>query len=204
MAKAHSSAAMWKARILAELQRDKKKAVILGVLFLITVTLFGKMLLKGSPAPAAADKPAGASPSDSQGGPENDAPKSPPIGRGLPDSVTDRAVIPENLSDMITRDIFRPDEKSFPLVKPDKAKVIKPKTGSKRVTDKEAKQKQIQAEADELHLESTLTGRRPIAIINGKVVPKDGLIAGFRVAEISLRSCVVEKDGVRLELTMDK
>jgi len=202
MADAPNSVAMWKKRVLAELQRDKKKAIILGALLLVAVVLVGKLLLKSSPEPATAGRPAPEAPTEPPGTNTDEAPRE-RVNR-IPGSRTDRPVIPDNLADTITRDIFKPDEQSFPPVKPAKTNVVKTKTGNPIDIEKETKGKRIQAESAQLHLENTITGSKPMAIINGTVLSRDGLIAGFRVVEIGLRSCVVEKEGVRVELTMDK
>jgi len=203
MAKAQNSAAMWKTRLLAELQRDKKKTIVLSMLLLVAIVLIGKLFLKGSPAPATAQRPAAVVP-PALGGAAVPDPSGVTTTNIIPDSVTAKPVIPDNLSDTITRDIFKPDRESFPRVKRAKKKDVKKKTVEQKVTEEEIRQKEIQAEAAKLHLESTLTGSRPIAIINGNVLSKGRFIAEFRVEEIGLQSCVVEKEGVRVKLTMNK
>jgi hypothetical protein len=65
------------------------------------------------------------------------------------------------------------------------------------------KREEIRQQGAALHLESTITGGRPIAIINGSVLGRDGVINGFRIVKVGSQTCVVEKDGVKLNLTME-
>jgi len=197
-----NSIEMWKKRMLAELARDKKKACILGVLAIAAVFFVGKLLFKGSPESADAMQPT----------PGQTAAQVPDASGGGNAMFTARAVkatparkTPAKRGE-ITRDIFRTNAKYFPIV----AKVVKP-DGKPDVVQGQvdaatarlkAKEEKIRQEGSSLHLESTITGRVPIAIINGSVLGKGGVISGFRVVEIKSQACVVEKEGIKLSLSM--
>ena len=73
----------------------------------------------------------------------------------------------------------------------------------KRDAELKRKKALIKEQAANLHLESTITGRTPIAIINGTVLGPGGVVNGFRIVTIHSQACVVEKDGVKLNLTME-
>ena len=201
----NNSIEMLKKRLMAEFARDKKKAVILIVLLLVAVFFVGKLLLKSTPVEAtAATNPMAAGSSD--------APMSPETGNIAAQVFavkSSKADVPKSAANMITRDIFMPNESIFPHVEKttaansnSKVKVIEDEK-TKRDAELKRKKELIRAQGAELHLESTITGRVPIAIINGTVLGPDGVLNGFRVVKIDSQACVVEKEGVRLNLTME-
>ncbi|MGD0387998.1 MAG: hypothetical protein ABSC42_03500 [Tepidisphaeraceae bacterium] len=61
----------------------------------------------------------------------------------------------------------------------------------------------IRIAAEALKLESTIVGPTPGAIVNGQMVREGSNIAGFRVLKIEARQMVVEREGVKLAVTMD-
>jgi hypothetical protein len=192
---------MWKKRMIAELTRDKKKACILGVLAVTAAFFVGKLLFTGSPESAGATQP----PAGQAAAAELEA-----SGGGNP-RFTARVVKPHEKKKSekrpeITRDIFRTNEKFFPLVviaaKPDSAPNVVEGAGDEASVRLKAKKERIRKEGASLHLESTLFGRVPIAIINGAVLGKGGVIKGFRVVEIKSQTCLVEKEGIKLSLSM--
>ena len=196
MAQKNNSIEMWKKRLIAEISRDKKKAVILVVLLLVAVFFVGKMLLKSSPeaATAAANPTALATAgTPMSSGPVN--PKSPKV------------EAPKDAAKAITRDIFMPDLSIFPHVKKatgtnGSVNVVEDEQ-SKRDAEFRRKKELIREQGAELHLESTITGRVPIAIINGTVLGPDGVINGFRIVKIDSQACVLEKEGITLKLIME-
>ncbi|MDP6544729.1 MAG: hypothetical protein QGH60_12110 [Phycisphaerae bacterium] len=203
MAQNNNGIKMLKARLMAEFARDKKKAVILVALLLIAVFFVGKMLLKSSPqAATAATDPAGVA---FGGDPRNQGAGSAVV--QTPGAKTPKADLPKGAASAITRDIFMPDPAIFPRVKetagPNSKVGVVEDEKSKRDIELARKTKLIKEQGDKLHLESTITGRVPIAIINGTVLGVGGVINGFRVVKIDSQACVVEKEGVRLNLTME-
>ena len=203
MVQKHNSIAMWKKRLIAEISRDKKKAVTLGLLLLVAIFFIGKLLLKSSPteATAAANPTAIASPgAPVPPGAENTAAR-------IHSAESPRVNVPKGAAKGITRDIFRPDESIFPHVEKtasanSKVNVVEDEK-SKRDAELRRKRELIREQGAELHLKSTITGRVPTAIINGTVLGLDGVINGFRIVKIESKVCVVEKEGITLNLTME-
>jgi len=209
MARQNNSIAMLKKRLIAEMARDKKKAVILVLLFLVGVFFVGKMLLKGSPEEvAAAPNPAAMAPGGS--------PMLPGAGNTTARTLT--AMNPKKIKEIkgaikrkkITRDIFMPDPSLFPRMRKKTADVkgngnvsVAETEQNKREAELKRKKELIRKQGAELHLESMITGRVPIAIINGTVLGLDGAINGFRIVKIGSQVCVLEKEGFTITLTME-
>jgi len=207
MAEANSNIAMWKQRLLAELGRDKKKTVILGTLLAVALILGVRFVVRrvssGGSGPTAT---AAAVTAPVAGGPS-----SPVVGPGMAREGAGSAVNPvpkragKTQDADITRDIFRPNPEYFPLQKrrDTPAALVNNDDGGEAARTR-AKEMRIQEEARALQLEGTIEGAVPVAIINGQVVSAGTRIAGFLVVEVSLRACTVEKEGVKLQLTMRK
>ena len=53
-----------------------------------------------------------------------------------------------------------------------------------------------------MQLLSTVMGAKPKAMINGELVGEGDVIAAFRVIRIEARRVIVEREGIRLEITM--
>lgn len=205
MAEANSNIATWKQRLLAELGRDKKKTVILGALLgvglILGVRLVVKQVSSGGSGPTAT---AVAVTAPVAGGPSSPVVGPAPAQKGAGaagDPVPDGA--PKTQDADITRDIFRPNPEYFPLQTQRETPValLNNDEGGEAARAR-AKEMRIQEEARTLQLEGTIEGAVPIAIINGQVVSAGTRIAGFLVVEVSLRACTVEKEGVKLQLTM--
>jgi hypothetical protein len=60
----------------------------------------------------------------------------------------------------------------------------------------------IQAKAKTLTLQSTMISAKPKAIINGQLVGLADTIQGFKVVEVTARSCTLVQDGVQIQLDM--
>ena len=203
MAQGNNSIEMLKRRLAAEFARDKKKAIILGMLLLVAVfyvsNYVSKLLVKGSPeAATAASMQAPGAPESSEA--EN---ASLDLLSGKPRTWT-----PKDRSKGIARDIFLPNVSLFPMVVKKTVEVKGPDvikdTQEKRDAELlKRKREEIRQQGAALHLESTITGGRPIAIINGSVLGRDGVINGFRIVKVGSQTCIVEKDGVKLNLTME-
>ena len=193
MAKKHNSIEMWKRRLIAEISRDKKKAITLGVLLLVAVFFVGKILVESSPTEAtAAATPAAIASAES--------PMSPGAGNAVPHTNIPRVEAPKSAAKGIFRDIFMPNPSIFPY---STEPVVVPRGESEMEAQRRRKRERIHEQGAELHLESTITGRVPIAIINGTVLGRDGVIKGFRIVEINFQACVLEKEGVVLNLTKE-
>jgi hypothetical protein len=59
----------------------------------------------------------------------------------------------------------------------------------------------FKAQAEQLRLESTMTGGpQPKAMVNGELVGEGSVVAGFRVLKIEARRITVEREGIQLEI----
>ena len=200
MAQKYNKLEMWKKRLLAELTRDKKKASIMLVLFVLAVFFVGKLLFESAPESASAMSGSVVPTSVQSPGDVASFPKIP---------KSPRKKFAKTTGDGVVRDIFLPNSKVFPIIaKSEKGDGNKPGVLNKTAEDKHSlalkkKQARIQLEGSKLHLKSTITGRQPIAIINDDVLGCGGMVNGFRVIKIGSQVCVVEKEGVQLDLTME-
>jgi len=200
----NTSIEMLKKRLMAEFARDKKKAVILIVLALVAVFFVGKLLLKSSPTSAtAATNPTTVTPPGDATPPSRGADN---IAAQVFSAKNPKGQVPKSVSRKITRDIFMPDPSVFPYVKKTvnangEVKVVE-NAETKRQAELKRKKALIEKQAAELHLESTITGRVPTAIINGHVLGLDGVINGFRIVKIGSKACQVKKDGITVDLIM--
>ena len=68
----------------------------------------------------------------------------------------------------------------------------------------------LQQQANQLRLQTTLMGARPRAVVNGELVAEGGVLASgegearttFRVLKIEARRIIIEREGIRLEVPM--
>jgi len=192
MASPNTYSGDWKRRLLEELKRDKKRTVLLAILVLVAIIVVGRQVVKafgpvraeaagttavaGRPAAPAAVKRA--APAD----PASPAPAGPVARR------------------TVSRDIFTPGLELFP---PDQTQAGKASVTTAPAVDEQAiKVKQITSQAQALALQSTVVCDVPTAIINGKVLKVGQELAGFEIVGIEARSCEVQKEGVRITLSM--
>jgi hypothetical protein len=210
MSRAHSDMVIWKQRVMAELLRDKKRSAILISLLVVAMFLGIRLAIKQmSPAKAAAGvKPSAVSAAaalspDASGVAEAGASS----GRQKPIASLDGSNRrSERDQSPIVRDIFLPNPKLFPPAgKKDRVGSAGDYSGGE-MTGIHAKRLRIQKEAFAMHLESTIEGTVPIAIINGQVLAVGDRFKGFRVVQVRSGTCTVEKEGISLvlKLTMDK
>jgi hypothetical protein len=61
----------------------------------------------------------------------------------------------------------------------------------------------IRIAAESLKLDSTITGATPGAMVNGEMVHEGSLVAGFRVLKIQTRQLIIEREGVKVAVTMN-
>jgi hypothetical protein len=60
----------------------------------------------------------------------------------------------------------------------------------------------LQLQAMQIKLQSTVMGATPRALVNGSVVREGDVIASFRVFRIEARRIIVEREGIKLEIPM--
>jgi hypothetical protein len=60
----------------------------------------------------------------------------------------------------------------------------------------------LQQQAADMRLQSTVMGATPKAVINGALVGEGDVVAQFRVVKIEARRITVEREGIKLEIQM--
>jgi len=196
-----------KTRLVAELKADKKKAGLVVVLIVVAMFMGIRLAVKagGKTASAASTPSASVLPGAGKktGGSAGGA-----LGGGPAASKTygqRREKYIRNLDRTIVRDIFEPDAQLFPLaVKAAGANRQQAVATSHPVDKKELQEQLTRREAASLKLQSTIVGDVPTAIINDKVLRVDDWIDGFQVIKITSQSCVVRKDKVEIQLSIDQ
>ncbi len=190
-------------KLVAELTRDKKKAVILGVLLVVSVVLVLKMFIHGGgSAMASATLLAGAKDSPAA------TPKTPddPADRDLKAKAR-RDLYIQQMDGSITRDIFLANLDLFPRMNAEPVKIAPvPTTASTAPAPapEDQDRRVIQAEAQALVLESTMVGDSSIASINGKILRVGEWFSGFEIVDITSHSCLVRKRNVTAVLEIKK
>ncbi len=188
-----------KNRLVADLKRDKKKTAVLGILVIVALVVVLKTVLKGgSPARprTVAAAPAQSSDSSIRSLPNDPVQMARALSREKDSAQKERP--------RIDRDIFKPDPQYFPpRVKKDTKTDAQQKESSNQKQQRiEAHRQMVLAQSKALSLQSTVVSDVPIAIINGKVLREGEWISGFKVVDITARSCEVKKEGVSIILTM--
>ncbi len=185
------------AQVQAELLADKKKTVVMGALLLVAAFM-GVRLFAGRTRPAAATTAAAPAA----------APDEPAV---RPGGRTGRnAALNAYLAQMdrrVSRDLFSTDFGGYP-----EAPVVeKPKpdaAGRRPAVDPAAVARleletAVRREAQQLHLQGTMPGGNPSAIINGRVVRVGQAFEGFEIRSIGQGSCVVARGAVEVTLRMN-
>jgi len=197
METSHPKKADWRQWLAAELRRDKKKTALMVVLAAVATGVFVQAARPTSTSPVQAASsaikvPAAASASGSRAGePASAAP-------GRQDAAKPPAKPASGVK--ITRDIFEPNPAYFPAQVAPRAP--SPAAPPSEETPTKAKERTIRAQADSLRLQSTIASALPTAIINDLVLRQGDSVEGFRVIEIGTRTCVLEKQGVRVTLEL--
>lgn len=206
-------------------QADPKKFGVLGILCLVFVLTLGRMVLTGSTAPKSAQASLGGTSStngsqvktskDRNGGASN---KSTGAGTSsLPDAAR-----PELLEwargpmTPIGRNLFAIKLDYYPQDGSKVDQTLRAPVGdgfwdkvAKSMASKadQRKERQIlienlQLQAMQVKLQSTVMGATPRALVNGTVVREGDVVASFRVFKIEARRIIVEREGIKLEIPM--
>lgn len=205
---------------IADLTRDKKKVAILGIVAVVSVVMIAHLVFKSSPSDAEASGPAVAA--ESTDAPRlaavSPVPRYPAEGKGVEPKRKVTLTKAE-----ITRDVFRVESELYPLIQKAKRRkkpsaptsTEQPKLPSDPALAEKIRVARVKKEAELLCLQTTIVSDTPIAIINDQVLGLGGEVkltvkgdAGndkrirFRVVAIAAHTCVVMKDGVRVQLKM--
>ncbi|MFP4106718.1 MAG: hypothetical protein ACLFVU_11585 [Phycisphaerae bacterium] len=189
--------------LIAEIRRDKKKTVILTILFAVAAALVGRLVLFSSTPQSA---------SASQPGAEQYSVSNPhSVAAGASDQLSElrssEALDYLNNSERsVRRDLFSPNPSYFPPVKQQEAVVVKEEPKEPEVDlealRQEAIRKSIRMAGRSLSLECTMTGTNPAAVINGKTVRVGEWINNFQLMSVTAKSCIVKQKDVEITLQM--
>ena len=189
-------------KLVAELMRDKKKAVILGVLLVVGIGYAIKTFSHAGPATASATPLVNTK--DSLTSPKN---QDDPADRDLKAKARRDQYI-QQMDGSITRDIFLANLDLFPRKNVEAVKVVltpTPTTAASAPSPVPEDPRLIQAEAQAtLVLDSTMVGGSSIASINGKILRVGESLGGFEVVDITSHSCTVRKNNVPCVLEIKK
>lgn len=191
-------------RVVAELKRDKKKTVVLGILVILAAVVGGRLLVRSlSPRQAGAAESPLAAARGGEGAKAGDADDAPPDLLHLGERAAHTAQRPGRRDHEFQRDLFARRPEFYPIEQPEKeaTKVVaksEPSADEKR----RAAERLVRSQARSLSLQSTVVSSTPTAIINGRVLRTGDWINGFEITEITPRGCTVRKDGVDVQLQM--
>jgi hypothetical protein len=197
-------------RIVAAVRKDPKRAGILTVLVAILAVLQVRLQMNhgegGSRATAALTAQA-----------DNSAP-TPSISGAPLSKPQDAAAALRAWADApsvpINRNLFAVNLDRFPQ---DGARTAVPNMSTSGFWDELAKSmtlradvrkerqilvENLQQQAGQMRLQSTVMGATPKAIINGELVGEGDVVASFRVLKIEPRRIIVEREGIKLEIQM--
>ena len=197
---------------------DPKKAGILGALLLVLVIVVLRYLLMGS-GPTAAMGAGTESAVKKAEKKKADAKLVQPM--ALQASGATKLWLKEPITS-VSRNLFAIRQEYYPSQTSKVAQKDKKITGFWDAIEKsqtqEADQKKrreilvenLQREAAKLHLQSTVMGPEPQAIIGGSLVKEGDVVASdnpkagvqFRVLKIEARRVIIEREGIKLELRM--
>jgi len=178
-------------RIKAEL-KDPKKASMIALLLVVALLLWGRFLMEHVPEMATAG-PAAPVSSSVDGSGELSGPIAP--------MTPDKPVVSVELAEGVSRDLFRLPRDKYEAVE-DETNGQEPEKSSAEPTDDRGWLRAVRQAADELSLQSVVTGDAPRAIINGQVVAPGERINGFTVVRVAERFVLIEKDGVKVRLNL--
>ncbi len=186
-------------RLIEDLRRDKKKAVILASLTVVALFMFGRVAVQMcTPAKAAA---ATATPSAAPT-PAQEVKVAPVAKTGIADAKRDFYL--SSLSPRITRDLFAVSDTAFPPVAAAKVETVMTPAATQPAEPDvaEIERKATLAQAQTLKFQGVIVGSNPAATISDKVVRLGGSIQGFEVESISEDFCILRKKDIRIKLLM--
>jgi hypothetical protein len=210
--------AMWQQRIRGAVRcRDPKKLGTLGVLGLATLIMVGRLVLTGSDKPSAATASAvnanglGTADSRATTAAGRDAGTALPVGASPEMQEWVRGPI-----EPMGRNLFAIKLDYYPQDGEKIDQTLRAPLGNgfwdklaKSMASKadQRKERQIlvenlQLQAMQLRLQSTVMSATPRALINGSVFREGDVVASFRVLKIEARRIVVEREGIKLEIPM--
>lgn len=179
-------------KLIYQLTADKKKLGIMLCALSLGLLLWGRLLLQGVPRTATADdKSKAAQATDNPG--NND--------RQAGSATKPRPIIYVDLPASPLRDLFGIDPRRYKLTKPMASTHIGPKS-AQVMSDVDPRIAVVRQEAMKLRLESVLTGTRPRAYINGRLLAPGEEYEGFTLIQVTDRHVLLTKYGLIIRLKM--
>lgn len=192
------------------IQKDPKKAAVLGVLGLVLGGMWMRMAVTGQTQP----QHASASVANPAAKAKNSAAS--PFAKSTSANTADalqewiaKPVVP------LSRNLFAIRMDHFPLAAgasgTDSATTQQTfwealaKSVNTRADAMEKRQNLIQNlkdQASQMELQSIVMGPKPKALVDGELVGEGDVVASFRVLKIESRRIIVEQEGIRLEIQM--
>jgi hypothetical protein len=195
-------------KALAAIKADPKKSSVLVALILLLGFLWLKVMLKQDPFPARLSAAAlAAAPTPA---PDN------PLARRSDATLAALADWTHNPISPLNRNLFAVKLDYYPQDGSKIATTLRAPVGdgfwdqvAKSLTARADQKKErrilienLQLQAAQLKLQSTLMGSQPRAMINGELVGEGNVVASFRILKIEARRIVVEREGIKLEIQM--
>ena len=109
-----------------------------------------------------------------------------------------------HLDRSLSRDLFAPDPKCFPLPKRPVRPTRAVATSQPGVDSAAAKKERIRSEAEQMTVMSTMASSNPTAAVDGKILGIGSKYKGFEVVEINAREVVMVKEGVKVMLPLHR
>ncbi len=179
-------------KVIHQITADKKKLGLMICALAIGLLLWGRLLLQGVPRTATADEKHKTAQAADNG--SDQAATSAKSAKPLPVVHVDLPAAPG-------RDPFGLDPSRYRRTPGTRTTQSDPK--SAQVTPDENPQiAAVRHEAMELRLESVVTGTRPRAYINGRLLAPDEEIEGFTLIQVTDRHVLLTKYGLIIKLRM--
>jgi hypothetical protein len=199
-------------KLVALLQKDPKKASVLGVLVLVLGGMWVRLAMSGATSPAKASasiaNPAAISNAKNKGL----SAKARATSANTADALSEWLAKPIT---PISRNLFAVRIDNFPLATGksglDSGTAQQTfwdalaKSVSNHADQMEKRQNLIanlRTQASQMELQSIVMGAKPKALVDGELVGEGDVVASFRVLKIEPRRIIVEREGIRLEILM--
>jgi len=179
-------------QLIYQVTADKKKLGIMLCALALGLLLWGRLLLQGVPRTATADDPE--TQTQAADNPSTDDTQD-------SRSLKHRPVIHVDLPASPGRDLFWLDPSRYRQTSDGGHHNIGPKS-SQVMPDDDPQIAAVRQEAMELRLESVLTGIRPRAYINGRLLAPGDEFEGFTLIQVTDRHVLLTKYGLIIRLRM--
>jgi hypothetical protein len=178
--------------LIHQVTADKKRLGIMLCALALGLLLWGRLLLQGVPRTATADDPA----KTAQQADNNPRPDGQTLQNDKP-----MPVVHVDLPASPGRDPFGIDPSRYNRT-PGGLRDASAAKSTQVTPDEDAKTAAVRQEAMELRLESVVTGTRPRAYINGRLLAPGDEYEGFKLIQVTDRHVLLTKYGLIIRLRM--